>query len=134
MASAPEITPTFRSEKCGRASGGRPVGIEPSSLTVATLVLPRNATIAVGTTTATSEPNNANLVRANPNSSSSALIPTAAAAQLISPGWVRMYQAFWLATPPPASTPSRSGNWPKTMLTDTPVRKPSITERDTNRI
>jgi hypothetical protein len=45
-----------------------------------------------------------------------------------------MYQAFWLATPPPVFTPSRSGNWPKAMFTDTPVRNPSITERDTNRM
>ena len=45
-----------------------------------------------------------------------------------------MYQAFWLATPPLAFTPSRSGNWPKTMFTNTPVRNPSITERDTNRM
>jgi len=123
-----------RSDRCGRASGGRPVGIAPSSLTVATLVLPRSVTIAVGTTTATSDPNKANLVRANPNSTSNALIPTATAAQLMSPGWVAMYQAFWLATPPLAFTPSRSGNWPMTMFTDTPVRNPSITERDTNRM
>ena len=29
MASAPEMTPMLRSEKCGRASGGRPVGMAP---------------------------------------------------------------------------------------------------------
>ena len=134
IASAPVTTPILRSDRCGRASGGRPVGIAPSSLTVATLVLPRIAMTAVGTTTAISDPSSANLVRASPNNTSNALIPTAAAAQLMSPGGVAMYQAFWLATPPPVSTPSRSGSWPKTMLTDTPVRKPNITERDTNRM
>ena len=29
---------------------------------------------------------------------------------------------------PSASTPVRSGSWPKTMLAATPVRKPIITE------
>ena len=62
----------------------------------------------------------------------SAAPPMAAASQTTSPGCVITYQAFAAATPGGGVTPVRSGSWPSRMFTATPVRKPSITERETN--
>src|SRR6478609_4613855 len=133
IARAPVITPTDRSDRCGRTSGGRPLGIAPTSETVSMSSFPVRTTTTVGTTTATSDANSAKRVRLSPNITISAESPTAAEGRLIPDGWVTTYPAFARATPPSVDAPSKAGNWPSTMLTPTPVRKPSMTDLDTNR-
>ena len=49
-------------------------------------------------------------------------------------GWVTTYTAFSMATPPSVGDPTSPASWPKMMFTATPVRNPSITERETNRM
>ena len=96
---------------------------------------PASATTAVVTTTAISVANSRNPVRPSSNIAASAPTPTRAAARVISMrvgGDVVAPSAT--ATPASVATPSRPGSWPKMMLTAMPVRKPTITDRDTKRM
>ena len=60
--------------------------------------------------------------------------PTASDASWIEAGSVNTLNAFAIANRPSAGAPVRSGIWPATMLTATPVRNPIITECETNRV
>ena len=124
---ANEVRP--RSGTCG---SGTPCGISPTSETVVTPATPSSATAAVGTTSATIAPKVANGVRPMRSRMPMAPMPTTRDATWIAEGWVTTYSAFSIATLPSATAPARSGTWPATMFTATPVRKPIITECDTN--
>ena len=110
IAKAPLITPTVRSDSRGSTSGGSPLGIAPTSATVATSVSPITATTTVGTTTAISVANSANLVRLSRNITTNADTPTIADAMSMPDGWVMTYRAFCAATPPSVGEPTRPGS------------------------
>ena len=50
------------------------------------------------------------------------------------PGWLSTLTALARGKAPCAGAPVRSAIWPHTMLTEIPVRKPIITEYETNRV
>ncbi len=62
------------------------------------------------------------------------MAPTRRLAVSIRDGWSRMSSARVSATSPWPSAPVRSLIWLRTMLAATPVRKPSMTERETKRV
>ena len=131
--SAPRMTLGVRSTRCGRTSGGRPVGIVLASDTRSTESAPRTMTATLGRATATSEATIEMRVRPRPTSRRMARMPVIADGTLIRPGWSRTSSALVTFRPWSEDDPSRSGIWPSTMLTETPLRKPSITERETKR-
>ena len=103
--------PDVRSDRCGSTSGGNPLGIAPTSATVATLVeTPSRATTTVGTTTAISDANSASRVRLSRNITASADHPDDGRRGVdVPPGWVTTYSAFCAATPPSVGDPDQPG-------------------------
>ena len=97
------------------------------------MVEPTTATTTLGMMSAMSEEYDDSRVRPSPKRAARAASPHAAVAGSTRDGWVTRSQNFASANGPDTSAPTRSGIWPKTMLTATPVRKPIITEWGTNR-
>ena len=64
----------------------------------------------------------------------SAASPVSKDARLMLLGWLMMLTALASGNAPCAGAPVRSEIWPHTMLTAMPVRKPIITEYETNRV
>ena len=108
--------------------------MSPTSSTRLTLSAPVTITAIVGMANATRAETLANRVRASTTSSPAAARPVASDGRLISPGLVSTSRALARAMDPDASTPVRSGIWPRTMFTATPARKPFITEYETKRV
>ena len=108
--------------------------MSPWSPTRATLPAPARATTTVGITRANSELTTAKRVRASSARIASAPSPASSEGRLIRPGWVSTLTALANGDCPFAGAPVRSEIWPHTMLTEIPVRKPIITEYETNRV
>ena len=89
---------------------------------------------SVGITSATTVEYGESRVRPSTARITSADTPTSSDARLISPGCRIRSSALPIALLPLTSAPVRSPSWPQMMLTATPVRKPIITEIDTNRV
>jgi hypothetical protein len=111
---------------------GIPVGILPASSTRA--MESTHKLSSVGITSAITAEKGASRVRPSPTNSASAATPASREASSIRDGCRTTSSAFSSARSPVALAPRRSGIWPKTMFTATPVRKPIITENETNRV
>ncbi len=134
IATAPVTRLREKSRKSGRCGSGMPRGMSPLSPTLATLSAPTRTTTTVGITRANSELSTANRVRASSVRIASAPSPVSKEARLIRPGWLSTSMALAKGKAPCAGAPVRSAIWPHTMLIAIPVRKPIITEYETNRV
>ena len=133
-ARAPVTRLNENSRTSGRWGSGMPRGMPPASPTRATLSAPARAITRVGMTRANSELTTASRVRASRARMASAPSPASSEARSIRLGWVSTLTAFANGNAPWAGAPVRSAIWPHTMLTEIPVRKPVITEYETNRV
>ena len=88
----------------------------------------------VGTTRATTALTNRIAVRSRTTTIARAESPMQSVATSASPSMVSASIAFAALVEPSAETPSKSGIWPRMMLTAMPVRNPIITECDTKRV
>ena len=89
----------------------------------------------VGTAKANSAPNAPSRVRARTISNARATSPERSDATFHRPGCTSTLRPLVrLIDPFTSSAPVRSCSWPRMMFTATPVRNPTITEWDTNRV
>ena len=133
-ANAPAMTSTDRSRRTGRWGIGIPVGISPTSSTRDTPLVPMTSRIAVGTTRAMSAAYGPSFVGLSQAMIASAASPATSVGRYHSPGCNTTSSAFSAANDPSPDTPVRSANCENRMFTATPVRKPVMTDCDTNRV
>jgi hypothetical protein len=90
-------------------------------------------TMVVGIRRATSDAIDESRVRDSTASSRIAPSPAASDGRCIRDGWMMTFNALVRAKLPSLGAPVSAGNCPKRMFALRPVRKPSITDWDTNR-
>ena len=133
-ASAPDNVSNEKSLQAGSAGIGRPDGIAPASRTRATLSAPATMTTTVGRTRRDDRRNRRfsgvrrnTMIKAGREGAGQQATRSRSARD-----GMRALIALARLIEPDAETPRRFGICPRTMLAATPVRKPVMTEWDTN--